>query len=157
MEVLSEDEYWHPYLRETMEIWLPLCYQGPEHTVRILANVGGMQHAWWSAFSVIPLDEHLQKLVEDEWAAVPGRPTHLLTADRLKPLVEVTKEFKKLLFDDNYRRMVLASVEGVISTLERRRDNDYEGPGEDVRAIIDDLVEGLRTTSRQPFSSWLNG
>jgi hypothetical protein len=77
--------------------------------------------------------------VEDEWAGVPGRPATDLTADRLEPLVEVTMQFKELLFTESGRRAVLAAVEQVIPSLERRRDDGYEGPGEDIHGIVDAL------------------
>lgn len=66
-------------------------------------------------------------------------------ADRLKPLVEVTKRFKGLLFTETDRRAVLVEVEWVIPALERRRDNGYE----DACRIVGDLLE-VFWVSRQP-------
>jgi hypothetical protein len=39
----------------------------------------------------------------------------------------------------------------VIPSLEKRRENGYEGPGEDVRSIVDNLEKKLRT-SQSPSS-----
>jgi len=39
MEILSEDKYYHPYLRGAMEIWLPSRHEGPDQVLRILARV----------------------------------------------------------------------------------------------------------------------
>ena len=143
VEILSKDRYWHSYLRGSMDIWLPLRHEGPDHVLRILTRVGDMplqEHDCSSA----PLDSLLEKLVEDEWAGVPGRLAVNLTADRLEPLVEVTMRFKELLFTESGRRAVLAAVERVIPSLERRRDGGYEGPGEDIRGIVDALRDVLQ-------------
>ena len=141
IEILSEDAYWHSHLKEAMDMWLPLRHDGPGHALRILANVSELSLPMWGDQS---LDEYLQKLVVDEWAAVPGRHVCDLTADRLKPLAEATERFKELLFDDSAQREVLAKVEQVIPGLEKRRDDDYEGPGEDVCGIVNDLLEKLQ-------------
>ena len=160
LEILSEDEYWRPYLRKFMDLWLPLRHEGPEHALRIFANVGELTPLRWDSINPPPLDEYLQKRVEDEWAMVPGRPTHLLTADRLRPLKEVTEQFQELLFDDDHLAAALSSVDGVIPRLEQRRDNGYGGPGQDVRGIVDDLLEKLQTppppTSRRRSTYWFN-
>ena len=138
--ILSEDKYWHPYLRKAMDIWLPLHREGPVHVLRILANVGGLILPGSDGYNV---DKPLEKVMEDEWAVVPGRHVTDLTVDRLEPLAEVTKQFKKLLFTESDRSTVLAVVEQVISSLEGRRDG-YGGPWGDVRGIIDGLLEELR-------------
>ena len=144
MEMLSEDGYWHSYLREAMDTWLPLRHKGSKHVVRILANVGKLSLPSWDHFSFPSLDEFLQRLVVDEWAAVPGRELRDLTADRLEPLAEVTEQFKELLFDDSYQKEVLAAIEQVIPGLEQRRDDGHDGPGEDIRDIIEDLLGKLQ-------------
>ena len=68
-----------------------------------------------------------------------------LTFDLLEPLAEVTEQFKKQsFFTEGGRGAVLAVVEQVIPSLERRRDDSYSGPGNDLRQIIDHLLEVLR-------------
>ena len=139
MEILSEDRYWHPYLRREMEIWLPLHREGPVHALRILTNVGELRRGDFD------VEKSLEKVLEDEWAAVPGRPPMELTADLLEPLAEVTKQFRELtLFTEGGRKGVLGSVERVISSLEKRRDDGYDGPGDNIRRIINDLRQTLR-------------
>jgi len=145
MEILSEDRYWHPYLRKTMDIWLPFHHEGRDRVLRILTTVGELLPLEYDGSNRPSFDKPLEKVVEDEWAGVPGRHPMDLTADRLEPLAEVTKQFKGLFFTESNRKAVLAAVERVIPSLERRRDDDYEGPGEDVRGIVDDLLEKLRT------------
>ena len=139
MEVLSVDRYWHSYLRE----------EGPENALHILANVGVL-FPKWDGHNPLSLDEFLQKHVEGEWTAVPGRPVHGLSVHRLKPLAEITERFEELLFDENHRRTVLVIVEEVISRLERRRDDGYEGPGEDVRGVVNDFLDRLRLPPSPP-------
>ena len=149
MEILSEDRYWHPYLRGAMDIWLPLRHEGQGHVLRILAAVGELLLPGWDGSK--PPDKPLEKIVEDEWAGVPGRLVMDLTADRLKPLAEVTKQVKELLFTESDRRSVLGVVERVVPSLEKRRDDGYDGPGEDIRCIVGDLIEMLRIpTGRRP-------
>jgi len=63
-----------------------------------------------------------------------------LTVERLEPLAVVTVQFKELLFSDGDRKAVLAVVEQVISSLERRRDDGYEGPGDGVRGVVNALL-----------------
>ena len=36
IEILSEDRYWHPYLRKAMDIWLPFHHEGPPQALRTL-------------------------------------------------------------------------------------------------------------------------
>ena len=150
MEVLSEDVYWHPYLREAMGVWLPLRHEAPERTLSIIVNIGELSPPGLNGRYFTSFDEVLQKLVVDGWAAVPGRPVLDLTADRLKPLAEVTEQLNDLLFDDYYRRGALTAVQEVISGMEQRRDDDYEGPGEDVRGIVHGLLGKLRLPPRRP-------
>ena len=152
MDTLSEDVDWHSYLREAMDIWLPLRHEGPDHTLYIIAKICKLSLPEWDSHSFPSFDDFLQHLMVGEWAAVPGRPVHDLTADRLKPLAEVTERFDELLFDDNYREAALTTVQGVIPGLEQRRDNSYEGPGEDVRIIVDDLLKILQLPHRRPFA-----
>jgi hypothetical protein len=144
MEILSEDRHWHSYLRESMDIWLPLRHEGPHHVLRILTRVNKMPLPEYDSSSP-PLDRFLTKLVEDEWAGVPGRPVADITADRLEPLAEVTMELKGLLFTESGRIAVLAAVDQVIPSLERRRDDGYAGPGEDIRDIVNALQGALQT------------
>jgi len=148
MEILSEDAYWHSYLRGAMEIWLPFRHEGPFHALRILANVGQLLSPPAYDGYDPPLDRLFEKLVEDEWAIVPGRLPMNLTADRLEPLAEVTKQFKELLFTERDRRAVLTVVEQVIPSLEKRRDDGYEGPGEDIRRTVYDVLRKLREPTR---------
>jgi len=139
MEILSEDRYWHPYLRKAMDIWLPLHRHGPVHALHILTNVGELLLPGRGDSGV---DKSLEKVLEDEWAAVPGRPPMELTADLLEPLAEVTRQFRVLLFfTERGRRAVLGMVERVVPSLEGRLDY---GPGDDVRRIVDELIDTLR-------------
>ena len=136
MEILSEDRYRHPYLRREMNIWLPLHREGPAHALRIFTNVGELRRGDFD------VDKSLEKVLEDEWAAVPGRPPMDLTADLLEPLAEVTKQFRELsFFTEGGRKGVLGMVERVVPCLEGRLDY---GPGDDVRRIVDHLLEALR-------------
>jgi len=148
MEALSNDRYWHPYLRGAMDIWLPFRHEGPDHILCILSKIGGLPLLEYDG-SNPPLDEFLEKLVEDEWSGIPGRHVQDLTADRLRPLAEVTERFKELLFAESDRRAVLAVVEQVIPSLERQDG----GPGEDVRRTIDDLLKKLRSQSTRRRSN----
>jgi len=147
MGVLSDDRYWHPYLRKAMDIWLPFRYAGRDQALHILTNVGELLLPA-SDSSNPPLDKPLEKFVEDEWAGVSGRPLKDLTASRLEPLAEVTKRFKELTFTENDRKVVLGTVERVIPSLERRRDDGYHGPGEDICGLVDDLIGNLQTPIR---------
>ena len=145
METLLNDRHWHSYLRGAMDICLPFRHEAPRQVLRIIARIGklpvpGYEHG----SNPPPFDRFLEKVVEDEWKGVPGRPVTDLTADHLKPLAEITKQFKGQLFTETDRRAVLVAVESVIPALERRLDNGYEGPGEDVRRIVSDLLEVLR-------------
>ena len=153
MEILSEDGCWHSYLRGAMDLWLPFRYEGPVQVLRILGRVGELLPPEYDGFNPPPLDNLLAKLVEDEWVRVPGRPVKDLAADRLKPLVEVTKQLKELFLTERERRAVLAAVEQVIQSLERRRDGGYEGPGGDTHGVVSALLEILRvpvqSTSRR--------
>jgi hypothetical protein len=144
MEILSEDRHWHSYLRGSIVIWLPLRHEGPHHVLRIFTRVSDIPLPEYDG-SNPPLDSLLEKLVEDEWAGVPGRPAMDLVPDRLEPLAEVTTRFGELLFTESGRCVVLAAVDQVIPSLERRRDDGYAGPGEDIRDIVDALRELLRT------------
>ena len=152
IEILAEDRFWHPYLREAMDIWLPFRHEGPGHVLRILTTVGEMLVPECEG-SKHPLDRSLEKHVEEEWESVPGRFMKDLTADRLRPLAEVTKQFKELLLTESDRKMVLGAVERVIPSLEKRREDGYDGLGEDIRGIVSELLETLRipvqSTSRR--------
>jgi len=142
-----------------MDIWLPFRHEGPAHALRILTNVGELLLPRWGGSNPTSPDESLEKQVEDEWAAVPARPVPDLTVDRLKPLVEVTEQLMELSFNENDRNAVLAMVERVIPSLEKRHDDGYKGPGDEVRRIVDDLVEELQSppslaTRRRTTYNW---
>jgi hypothetical protein len=142
MKILSEDRFWHSYLRRNTDIWLPLHHEGPPHALRILTNVGGLLLPGRGDYDI---DKPLEKMLEEEWTAVPGRLPMELTVDLLEPLAKVTEQFKRLsLFAEEDRGAVLDAVERVIPSLERRREDDYSGPGDDVRRIIDNLLIVLR-------------
>ena len=149
MEILSEDVYWHPYLRDHMDLWVPFRYDGEPQFLHIISNVGGLTLTTLGDRGSSSIDDILQRLVVDEWAAVPGRQVPDLTADRLKPLADVTGRFKELAFSDSCRKAVLATVEQVLPGLDLRREDDYAGPGDDVRDIINDLVKNLRVPRHQ--------
>ncbi|KAF9782758.1 hypothetical protein BJ322DRAFT_169425 [Thelephora terrestris] len=156
MEILSEDRSWHSYLRGAMGILLDFRHEGSHLVTQILRRVGeisSLEHDY-----NLPLDSLLVKMVEDEWARVPGRRAMDLSADLLEPLAEVTTQLKEILFTEPDRRAVLAVVERVIPSLEKRRDDGYGGPGTDVCDIIDRLRVGLGkstpSTSRRS-SYWL--
>ena len=142
MEILSEDRYWHSYLRRAMDIWLPLHREGPYHVLRTLCSVGELLLPGRDGYN---MEKPLEKVMEVEWAAVPGRYPKDLTADLLGPLAEVTEQFKRLsFFSENDRKAVLAVVEQVVPSLERRRDEGYGGPNDELRMIIEDLLRVLR-------------
>ena len=122
-----------------MVIWLTIHREGLVHALHILTNVGELRRDGSDT------DKSLEKVLEEEWVAVPGRPPMELTADLLEPLAEVTKKFGELsFFTEGSRKAVLGRVEQVISFLERRRDDDYSGPRNDIRRIIDNLLAVLR-------------
>ena len=129
------------------EHWLPFRHDGPDHVLRIFTRVSDILLPEEYDGSNPPFDNFLEKLVEDEWARVPGRPVAELTPDRLEPLVEVTMQFGELLFTESGRRAVLVAVDQVIPSLERWRDDGYAGPGEDIH----DIVDGLRRVLRSPM------
>ena len=57
----------------------------------------------------------------------------------------VTGRFEKLsFFTESDQGAVLAEVGRVIPSLERRRDDGYDGPEDDIRSIIDSLLTILR-------------
>ena len=147
VEILSEDRCWHPYLRKSMDIWLLPRHEGQDCVLRILNTVGELSIPGPDA-SRPPLDRPLEKLVEDEWARVPGRPLQDITADRLKSLAEVTEQFKELLLTESDLGLVINAVENVIPHLENRRDYNYDGPGDDIRGIVIDLLGVLRSPVR---------
>ena len=152
MELLSEDVHWHSYLRKDMGIWLPHRHEGMWHALRILANVGGLPlPPVLDIRNLLSYDRLLQSLVLDEWERVLKRHVRDLTADGLKPLVEVTEQFRELLFDKNYQRAVLTRINEVAQRLEPS-DGNYDGPGGDVRGIVNDLVTKLHLPPRRPPS-----
>ena len=145
IETLLDDGDWHLYLRGAMDIWLPFRHEAPYQILRIIARIGNLPVQGYENNSNPPtFDAFLAKLVEDEWKSVPGRSVTDLTADRLKPLAEITKQFKEWLFTETDRRAVLVAVESVIPALGKHRGSGQEVPGEDVRRIIDGLLEVLR-------------
>ena len=147
METLSGERYWHSYLRAAMDIWLPFRNEGSLQVLRIFTTVAEIPSL------EVPSNLPFAKLVEKEWAAVPGRHAQDLTVDRLKPLVEVTEQIKELLFDESDRSAVFAMVEQVIPSLEKRCDDGQRGPGDGVRRIIGGLVESLRLPPSPSVSS----
>ena len=156
MEILSEDVYWHPYLRGAMDIWLDFRYEGPYQAIQILLRVAQIPPP--EDDNDLPLDNFLVKIVEDEWARFPGRTAKDLSADLLGPFVEVTMQLKESLFTESDREAVLAVVERVIPSLEKRCDDSYEGPGKDICDMIDDLLRVLRvprSLARSRRSSFL--
>jgi len=140
-ETLSEDVNWHSYLRGAMDIWLSFRREAPDLFIRILARVGELP---LSEYGGSHLDEWLERLVEKEWAAVPGRPLVDLTANRLRPLIEITTQLNEVLFTEGGRRAALAVVEQVIPGLEKRREDGYEGPEEDMCNMVETLTVILR-------------
>jgi hypothetical protein len=142
VEILSKDENWRSYLREAMDIWLPLHHEGSPHALHILTNVGELLLPRRDGYDV---DTHLEIAVQDEWTAVPGRSPMKLTLGLLEPLAEVTQQFRNLsFFTESDRLAVLAAVRQVIPSLERRRDGGYSGPGDDIRRVIGNLLGILR-------------
>ena len=113
MEILSENEQWHSYLRGAMDIWIPLRNEKPHQVIRILARIGKIPFPGDDGLG-LPLDNLVVKMVEDEWSRVPGRPTEGLSIEQLEPLVEVTRQLKMLLFTESDRQAVLARVEQAI-------------------------------------------
>jgi len=153
IEILSEDRYWHSYLRGAMDIWVPFRHEGPAQVILIMTRVGGLPDSEYDVTNPPPLDKFLEKLVEDEWARVPARPVGDLTAGNLESLVETTTQLKKLLFTEVDRKVVLGVVERVVPALESRREDGYEGPGEDIRGMVEALIGILQvpvlSTSRR--------
>ena len=146
IEILSEDRYWHPYLRKAMDIWLPFHREGPNHALHTLCSVGELLLPGGDGYNT---EKPLEKVMEEEWAAVPARYPMDLTADRLEPLAEVTKQFKRLsFFSESDRKAVVAAVGQVVPSLERRRDEGYSGPDDRLREIIEDLLKVLREPVR---------
>lgn len=136
VETLSKDKHWHSYLREAMDVWLPLRDNARNQVARILASVGEMSLPGGDVLD----DTSLVNFVKAEWVRVPGRGAKDLTTDLLVPFAEVTKRLKELLFEESQQMDVLVTVEQVVSSLENRND----GLGEDVRGIIDGLLRALR-------------
>ena len=141
METLSEDRFWHPYLRGAMEIWFPFRREGPKQVLQILARIGELSFPKYDDSNPPPLDEFIETLVEDEWARVPARPVMKLAPDLLGPLAEVTERLKEIFFTDDGWKVILATLWRIIPRLERRRD--YKAP-EEVCRIVNELIEKLR-------------
>lgn len=149
IEILSEGVYWHSYLRGAMDIWLPFYQEGRKETIRILANIGRILSPYTFDDSLTGYTAIIN-LVKDEWAQVPGRGAADLRADLLTPLADITKQLRMLVFSQRDRLQVLAVVDGVIPSLEKRREYDgHEGLGEDIRGIIEDLLVDLRVPCRK--------
>lgn len=146
MEILSENERWHPYLRRIMDIWLPLRNEGPHQTIRILVKISRIQPLGGNSHD-LPLDNAMVKIVGDEWTRVPGRPTRDLSIEQLKPLAEVTTQLKTLLFTEGDRQAVLTRVEQVVPSLEKRSDGGYNGPCKEVREMFNNLIDVLQVPS----------
>ena len=58
--------------------------------------------------------------------------------------MEITKQFRELLFTEIDRMAVLAVVEQVIPGLEERGENGYGGPGEEIRDTVAALIGILK-------------
>ena len=143
IEILSEDRYWHPYLRKAMDIWLPWHHEGRACALRTLCRVGELLLPGSDDYNT---EKPLEKVMEEEWQSVPGRSDlQDLATDRLKPLAEVTEQFKRLSsFSESDGKAVVAAVDQVVPSLERRRDESYGGPDDELRKIIEDLLGVLR-------------
>ena len=116
-------------------------HEGPYHAFLTLCSVGELLHGR----DDYNADKPLEKVVVEEWVAVPGRHTMDLAADVVRPLAEVTEQFERLsLFSESGRKAVLAAVEQVVPSLEGRRDEGYGGPDDEFRKIIEDLLKVLR-------------
>ena len=150
MEILSEDGFWHPYLRKAMDIWVPLHHEEPAYVLRILTRVGELLLPKRGDYDV---DNPLEKVLQEEWETVPGRLPTELTVNMLEPLAEVTEGITEL-FTESDRRAILAEVEQVIPRLGQRRDGNYSDPGNDIRHIIDNLLrvlqQSIQSSSRRP-------
>ena len=129
-----------------MDIWLPLRREGPHQTIRILVRIGQLQPPGDGGHG-FPLTNFMVEIVGDEWTRVPGRPTKDLSIEQLVPLAEVTRQLKMLLFTESDRQAVLTRVEQVIPSLEKRRDDSYEGPSEKVRGMFNNLIDDLQVPS----------
>ena len=133
-----------------MDIWLPFRHEGQDQVLRIITRVGELPPPDHDT-SNPSLDKLLTNLVKDEWTRFPGRPVKDFTVDRLEPLAEVTSQFRELpIFTELDRRAVLIEVGKVIPSLEKRRDDGYEGPGEDIRGFVDALIEEIRVPKQPP-------
>jgi hypothetical protein len=119
-----------------MDIWLSLRDEDPGHVLRILTNVGELLLPRRDGYDV---DTPLEIVLQDEWTDVPGRPLTQLSAERLGPLAEVTERFRNL-FTGNAWATVMDAVQLVIPSLEKRRDDGYNGPDDNVRRIICGLL-----------------
>jgi len=97
MRVLSENEDWHSYLMGAMRIWLPFRDVGPEHTLSILRNVSELPIPEDYAGPNTSLDEYLGNLVRSEWTGIVNSNAADLSANRLRLLEEVTRQFTLLL------------------------------------------------------------
>lgn len=140
MEILSQDKYWHSYLRETMDLWLPFRREGWEHVIRIFSNITDIQ------FPEVhnPNDDSLVDHVTQEWARVPGPGVRYLSTDQLEQLAGVTKHLRNIVFHEIHRKDVLAVVKGVVLSLQNRRNDGQEGVGEGIRCIVNDLLVVLQ-------------
>ncbi|KAF9778756.1 hypothetical protein BJ322DRAFT_489434 [Thelephora terrestris] len=145
VEILSEDEYWHSYLRGSMDIWLDCRHEGPHQAIQILLRIGKIPPP--EDGHHLQIDDLLVKIVADEWARVPGRQAKDISADLLKPFVEVTMQLKESFFSESDRQAVLAVVEQVIPSLEKRQNFAYEGPGKVVSAMVSGLLCALRIST----------
>ena len=86
MEILSEDRHWHPYLRGAMDLWLDFRHEGSQQVIRILLRVGEIPPPPPPEVAHnLPFDNFSVKIVEYEWARVPGRPAKDLSIDLLEP------------------------------------------------------------------------
>ena len=150
VEILAEDRDWHSYLRKAMKIWSLLHHRGPGCVLHILCNVGGLLLPGSDGYNT---EKPFAKMVEEEWMSVPGRHPQDLTVDRLGSLAEVTEQLKRLsIFSESGREAVLAAVGRVVPSLERRNDEGYGGPDDELRMIIEDLLRVLQEPAQASSS-----
>lgn len=134
--ILSEDERWHSYLRESMDMWCRHYTEAPERSFGIIVTIGRIP----LPDVYTPALKSLADFLKDEWARVPGRGAGDLTSDKLAPFADVTKKLAETVFKREDRDAILVAVERVIPSLQKR----HERISEDIRGIVDSLLKTLR-------------